>query len=93
MMLGILLGAAYWYSGSLWTPILGHFFFNGIQVVAASYYPKMMNDDPSVPVYAGLISLIIVVALLSVMRRQSGVTYDNVYNQANNYDDFLSNQS
>ncbi len=93
MMLGILLGAAFWYSGSLWTSIIAHFFFNGIQVVAASYYPKMMNDNPSVPVYAGLISLIVVVALLTVMRRQSGVTYDKVYNQANNYDDFLSNQS
>jgi hypothetical protein len=49
-------------------------------VVAASYYPKMINENPSVPVYAGLISLVIVVALLSVMRRQSGVTYDKVYN-------------
>jgi membrane protease YdiL (CAAX protease family) len=80
MMLGILLGAAFWYSGSLWTSIIAHFFFNGIQVVAASYYPKLMNENPSVPVYAGLISLVIVVALLSVMRRQSGVTYDKVYN-------------
>ena len=80
MMLGILLGAAFWYSGSLWTSIIAHFFFNGIQVVAASYYPKLMTENPSVPVYAGLISLVIVVALLSVMRRQSDVTYDKVYN-------------
>jgi len=93
MMLGILLGAAFWYSGSLWTSIIAHFFFNGIQVVAASYYPKLMNENPSVPVYAGLISLVIVVALLSVMRRQSTVTYDKVYNPAEKYDDFLSNQS
>ena len=93
MMLGILMGAAFWYSGSLWTSIIAHFFFNGIQVAAASYYPKMMNDNPSVPFYAALISLVIVVALLSVMRRQSGVTYDKVYNQAENYEDFLSNQS
>ena len=80
MMLGILLGAAFWYSGSLWTSIIAHFFFNGIQVIAASYYPKMMTENPSVPVYAGLISLVIIVALLSVMRRQSTVTYDKVYN-------------
>ncbi|HTI07867.1 MAG TPA: type II CAAX endopeptidase family protein [Puia sp.] len=93
MMLGILLGAAFWYSGSLWTSILAHFFFNGIQVVAASYYPKLMTDNPTVPVYAGLISLVVVVALLSVIRRQSIVTYEKVYNQAENYDDFLSNQS
>jgi len=80
MMLGILLGAAFWYSGSLWTSIIAHFFFNGVQVVAASYYPKMISENPSVPVYAGLISLVIVVALLSVMRRQSGVSYAKVYN-------------
>ncbi|HEY4290697.1 MAG TPA: CPBP family intramembrane glutamic endopeptidase [Puia sp.] len=80
MMLGILLGAAFWYSGSLWTSIIAHFFFNGIQVIAASYYPKIINENPSVPFYAGLISLVIVVALLSVMRKQSDVTYDKVYN-------------
>lgn len=93
MMLGILLGAAFWYSGSLWTSILGHFFFNGIQVIAASYYPKMINDNPSVPVYVGLLSLVTISALLFVMRRQSTATFDKVYNPADNYDDLFSNQS
>jgi membrane protease YdiL (CAAX protease family) len=79
MMLGILLGAAYWYSGSIWTSILAHFFFNGIQVVAASYYPKLVDENSSVPAYAGLISLLIVIGLLSLMRRQSTVSYEQVY--------------
>jgi membrane protease YdiL (CAAX protease family) len=69
--LGILLGASYRYSGSLWTPVLGHCFFNGIQVLALYYYPEIMNDkNPSIPVLAMLFSLVIVAGLLAVMRRQ-----------------------
>lgn len=79
MFLGILLGAIYWYSGSLWASILAHFCFNGIQVLAVSLYPKMIHEDPTVPVYAVLISLIIVVGLLLVLRRKSDVTYARVY--------------
>lgn len=73
MFLGILLGAAYWYSGSLWTSILAHIFFNGIQVLAATWYPAVVNNDanPSIPASATLISLVIVVGLLAAMRRQS----------------------
>ena len=73
MFLGILLGAAYWYSGSLWTPVLAHCFFNGIQVLAVTYYPTMMNtsEDVHIPAYATLISLVIVVGLLATMRAQS----------------------
>jgi membrane protease YdiL (CAAX protease family) len=79
MFLGILLGAAYWYSGSLWTTIIAHIFFNGIQVLAAAWYPKIVTNDPSVPVYSALISLVIVVGLLTYMRRQSTVTYARIY--------------
>jgi hypothetical protein len=79
MFLGILLGAVYWYSGSLWTAILAHFFVNGVQVVAAMYYPRFITENPSVPLYTALISLVIVVGLLSVLRRQSTVRYEQVY--------------
>jgi uncharacterized protein len=86
MFLGILLGAIYWYSGSLWASILAHFFTNGVQVVAASFYPKMITENPSVPLYAALISMVIVVGLLSVMRGQSKVTYTGVYGLENMQD-------
>ena len=90
MFLGILLGAIYWYSGSLWTSILAHFFTNGVQVVAASFYPKMITENPSVPLFAALISMVIVVGLLSVMRGQSKVTYSGVYDLENlqDFDEF-----
>jgi membrane protease YdiL (CAAX protease family) len=82
MFMGILLGAAYWYSGSLWVSILAHFFINAAQVIAVSYYPKMIDEDPYVPVYWALASLAIVVGLLSIFRRRSRTSYAEVY--ANN---------
>ena len=92
MFLGILLGLIYWYSGSLWVSILAHFFYNGLQVAAISFYPKLLHENPSVPVYTALISLVIVVGLLSVMRRQSVTTYTRVYEpeSGKEYDEFPS---
>jgi membrane protease YdiL (CAAX protease family) len=71
LFLGILLGAGYWYSGSLWTPILAHFFYNGIQVVAVMLYPAMLNGNSAIPPYTVLISMVIVVGLLYWMKRNS----------------------
>jgi hypothetical protein len=80
-LLGILLGALYWYSGSLWTSILAHFFINAIQVVAVTFYPRFINENPSVPIMAALISMAIVVGLLVIIRRQSATTYNKVYEE------------
>jgi membrane protease YdiL (CAAX protease family) len=89
MVLGILLGAVYWYSGSLWAAILAHFFTNAAQVIAVSYYPKMVEEDPSVPIYWAMISLVIVVGLLSVLQRRSTTSYAAVYaDKAGDYDGF-----
>jgi membrane protease YdiL (CAAX protease family) len=90
MFLGILLGALYWYSGSIWTSIVAHFFTNGIQVVAVSIYPEMATKDPSVPVYAAIISAILVVGLLYWIRRLSNVSYSKEYEPNGHFEDFLS---
>ena len=91
MFLGILLGAIYWYSNSIWVSILAHFFYNGIQVIAVSFYPKMIHDNPSVPVYLALISLVIVIGLVYLMRRMSETTYERVYEpERKEYDGFPS---
>ncbi len=94
MFLGILLGAACWYSGSLWASILAHFFFNGIQVAAAMFYPDMVSRNPSIPVYTALLSMVIVVGLLYRMRKQSTISYAGVFHvgQTEKYDDFLSDR-
>lgn len=77
--LGIVLGAVYWYSGSLWTVIVAHVFFNGIQVIMAARYPNMVTENPSVPFYWALLSLVLVVGLLAYMRKRSTVSYAQIY--------------
>jgi membrane protease YdiL (CAAX protease family) len=81
MSLGILLGALYWYSGSLWVSILAHFFTNGIQVIAVTFYPRLIHENPSVPIVAALVSTAIVLGLLVIIRRQSTATFNGVYEE------------
>jgi len=92
MFLGILLGALFWYSNSLWPNIIAHFLNNAIQVVAVLYYPKMISENPSVPVYAALISGAIVIGLLYFLRRQSTVTYPKIYEmeKVNEHNQFIA---
>ncbi|HTE08850.1 MAG TPA: CPBP family intramembrane glutamic endopeptidase, partial [Flavitalea sp.] len=79
MFLGILLGALYWYSGSLWTSILAHFINNAVQVVAVSYAPDIATKDPSIPFIAALISALAVLAVIWLFKSFSTVTYEKVY--------------
>ncbi len=92
MFLGILLGALFWYSNSLWPNIMAHFFNNAIQVVAVLYYPKMITENPSVPIYAALISGSIVLVLLYFLRRRSTVTYAKMYEmeKVNEHNQFIA---
>lgn len=77
--LGILLGASYWYSGSLWVSVLAHFSYNAIVVSAAMFYPVVMTQNATIPLYAVLISMVIVVGLLYRMQKQSTVSYAGVF--------------
>lgn len=79
--LGILLGAIYWYSGSIWTVIIAHIVFNGFQVVVATGSPEMVTENPSVPIYWALLSLALVVGLLAYMRKRSTVSYAQIYHE------------
>ncbi len=79
MFLGFVLGALYWYSGSIWTSILAHFVNNAVQVIAVAYAPKYINENPQMPVLTAIISGVAVWAILWYYRRQSTVTYSKVY--------------
>jgi len=79
MFLGLVLGALYWYSGSLWVCILAHFVNNGIQVIWVSLFPDNANSNPMIPFWVTLLSGIIVAVLLYVYRSQSNSTYAKVY--------------
>ena len=78
VFLGVLLGAAYWYSGSLWVAIVAHFFFNAIQITAVMYFPDVVAKYP-LPFYMVILSFLFVVGLLAFMRRRSPTSYAAVY--------------
>jgi len=44
MLLGAIFGYVFYWSGSLWLPILGHFINNGSVVTLSFFYPEMIND-------------------------------------------------
>ena len=83
MILGIILGALYWYSGSLLPAIAGHFVFNSLQVLLIYYKVMDINQQTSVndkllPV-TGIAAMLIVIALFYYMRKHSVTTYSSVY--------------
>jgi membrane protease YdiL (CAAX protease family) len=80
MFLGIVLGAFYWYSGSIWTSIAAHFVNNAVQVIAASYAPKYIDKNPESPILAAIASGIAIWAILWYYQKQSTITYSKVYN-------------
>jgi uncharacterized protein len=79
MFLGVLLGAAYWYSGSLWVSIIAHFFFNAIPILAVMYTPGLVAKNPSIPLLFVLLSILIVVGLLYAFKKGTQITYEGMY--------------
>jgi membrane protease YdiL (CAAX protease family) len=83
MILGMVLGALYWYSGSLLPAIVGHFVFNGLQVLLVYY--KVIDTGQSSNItggrltWVGLVAMVAVLLLLNYMRKQSLTTYEKVY--------------
>lgn len=89
ILLGVLLGAIYWYSGNLWTAILAHFFYDGL-IVAASYAnPSLIKDDTAMNVSGvslivqGTISLLAVISILYLMRKRSTNSFAKIYADEN----------
>ncbi|MCY7310187.1 MAG: CPBP family intramembrane metalloprotease [Chitinophagaceae bacterium] len=82
-VLGILLGAIYWYSGSLWTAILAHFVYDAALIVLVYFNPESLNNENTLNLsniaVGAAISLALVVFLVIWMKRKSTVTYTNVY--------------
>jgi membrane protease YdiL (CAAX protease family) len=73
MALGIVLGYIYYYSKTIWLPILLHFLNNGIAVVTlysirnnSAKVDKLMDDN--LPIYWGLLALAGVYFLLKKLK-------------------------
>jgi membrane protease YdiL (CAAX protease family) len=81
MFLGVVLGALYWFSGSIWTCIIAHFIANGVQVVVASYATEYINKNPSVPILLALASAIAVFGILRLFQKMSTITWSKVYDR------------
>lgn len=85
LALGVVLGAIYWYSGSIWAAIIAHFIYDGFIIVLAYFNPSLVtNPDESIMsannlLPLGIVSLIATVFLLWRMKKNSSVTYDEIY--------------
>ncbi|RYY99273.1 MAG: CPBP family intramembrane metalloprotease [Chitinophagaceae bacterium] len=86
-LLGILLGAAYWYSGSLWTAILAHFAYDALFIIIAYFKPETVTADAPVLQSWGLmlpfalVSAALTAGLVWLMRRQSDARFSEVYRE------------
>jgi membrane protease YdiL (CAAX protease family) len=84
-ILGALLGAAYWYSGSLWVAVLAHTLFDAIQLIMAWFHPELVTSDSVLNTTAAkllpaaLISAVLTGILLWIMKRHSRTRFSEVY--------------
>ncbi len=76
--LGVILGLIYYYSGSLWLSIAGHFFNNALVVTQIYIYARQgkpiedaMNE--SSPIWLGAIAVLGLTALLLLYKRYSEI--------------------
>jgi len=74
--LGLLLGYSYYYTKSIWVPILLHLANNGLQVIGA--YVSMQNGEltdidslPDQPIYYAIISALLTISLFYFATNQS----------------------
>ena len=82
-ILGILLGAIYWYSGSLWTAIIAHFVYDALLILLVYFNPASLNDENTLNLsniaVAATASFGVVFFLLMWMKMKSTVSFQSVY--------------
>ena len=84
-ILGILLGALYWYSGSLWPSIIAHTIYNAFTILMIYFNPKLLINpeagmvDNTNLIWMGLVSASIIGIIIWQMKRHSTTTYAEVY--------------
>lgn len=76
MLLGVLFGYIFYWSKSLWLPILGHFINNGSVVILSYFAPNLMEDadivlfeDHQMGIVFYLVSLVLSLGLIFLIRR------------------------
>ena len=85
LALGIVLGAIYWYSGSLWTAILAHFIYDAFIIVLIYLNPSLIKNpeqslmNPHTLLPVAIASLSLTIFMLWVMKKNSTASYEEVY--------------
>ncbi len=96
LFLGILLGAIYWYSGSLIVAILAHILYDAFFITLAYFQPQIIESteatlftNSTLPILA-LVSAASVGFLVWLMRKHSTTSYNDVYknDSINSHQDF-----
>ena len=83
-LLGAVLGAIYWYSGSLWPAMAAHFLYDAFFITLAYFYPQVIDTDTmpvsqAVMIGSAVVSAALVVLLVWLMKKASTVSYNQVY--------------
>jgi uncharacterized protein len=78
-LLGVILGAIYWYSGSIWPGIIAHFLNNALQVLYVYKDKSFINKEPQLQPMLVICSALVVIALLWYMRRISHTHFGELY--------------
>ena len=85
LLLGIVLGAIYWYSGSIWPAIIAHFVYDAFFITLAYFNPELVTDpnaalvNKSYLLGAALVSTALVVLIVWVMKKNSTTDYNEIY--------------
>ncbi|MDP4130514.1 MAG: CPBP family intramembrane metalloprotease [Bacteroidota bacterium] len=85
MILGIILGALYWYSGSIIPAMIGHFIFNSGQLLLVYFKVvdlESTSNANTLTTVLGVASLLLVIFLLNYMRKHSQTTYSGMFPEA-----------
>ena len=91
-LLGIILGAIYWYSGSIWPAILAHFVYDATLIVMAYFNPSMITEEQTsfIPSTSLLMTALVSVAatggLLIYMRKKSMANREQFLAERNLYE-------
>jgi uncharacterized protein len=87
LALGIVLGAIYWYSGSLWAAIIAHFVYDGFIIVLAYFNPSLIKNpdqsimSPNAMLPMAIVSLVLTIFLFWQMKKNSSASYDETYRE------------
>jgi membrane protease YdiL (CAAX protease family) len=91
MALGIILGSLFWYTGSLYASMLGHFLFNSISVFLIYFKVSDLHSKSNMSsalILIGVISLALVVYLLNYLRKKSTTSYAKEFPPQTGYNIF-----